>query len=90
MKTLTVFTLTYNRAYCLDKCYKSLLRQTCDDFEWYVIDDGSTDNTRELVEVWQKECTKFKINRIPPLSTRDVVCLIRAFHSTEKSRCRAL
>ena len=62
MKTLTVFTLTYNRAYCLDKCYKSLLRQTCDDFEWYVIDDGSTDNTRELVEVWQKECTKFKIN----------------------------
>lgn len=62
MKTLTVFTLTYNRAYCLDKCYNSLLRQTNDDFEWFVIDDGSTDNTKELVRSWQKECTKFKIS----------------------------
>ena len=62
MKTLTVFTLTYNRAYCLNKCYESLLRQTCDDFEWLVVDDGSTDNTRELVSRWQSECTKFKIS----------------------------
>lgn len=62
MKTLTVFTLTYNRAYCLNKCYESLLRQTSGDFCWLVVDDGSTDNTRELVEQWQKECTKFKIN----------------------------
>lgn len=62
MKTLTVFTLTYNRAYCLNKCYESLLRQTCEDFEWLVVDDGSTDNTRELVKRWQNECTKFKIN----------------------------
>ena len=61
MKTLTVFTLTYNRAYCLDKCYESLLRQTSDDFCWLVIDDGSTDGTKELVEQWQKECTKFQI-----------------------------
>ena len=45
MKTLTVFTLTYNRAYCLNKCYESLLRQTSDDFCWLVIDDGSTDGT---------------------------------------------
>ena len=64
MKTLTVFTLTYNRAYCLNKCYESLLRQTCDDFEWLVVDDGSTDNTRELVAQWQRECTLFKINYI--------------------------
>ncbi len=61
MKTLTVFTLTYNRAYCLNKCYESLLRQTSDDFCWLVIDDGSTDGTKELVEQWQKECTKFQI-----------------------------
>ena len=61
MKTLTVFTLTYNRAYCLGQCYESLKRQTCDDFEWLVVDDGSTDETKELVEKWIAECTDFKI-----------------------------
>lgn len=55
MPTLTVFTLTYNRAYCLSKCYESLLRQTNKDFEWLVVDDGSTDNTKELVESWRQE-----------------------------------
>lgn len=55
MATLTVFTLTYNRAYCLNKCYESLLRQTCDDFEWLVVDDGSTDNTKEVVDSWMAE-----------------------------------
>lgn len=64
MKTLTIFTPTYNRAYCLHKCYESLLRQSCDDFEWLIIDDGSTDNTRELVSLWKSECTKFRINYI--------------------------
>jgi len=52
MATLTVFTLTYNRAYCLHKCYESLKRQTSDDFEWLIVDDGSTDNTKELVDSW--------------------------------------
>ena len=52
MKTLTVFTPTYNRAHTLGRTYESLCRQTCDDFEWLIIDDGSTDNTRELVEGW--------------------------------------
>ena len=55
MKTLTVFTLSYNRAYCLHKCYESLLRQTCSDFEWLVVDDGSTDNTAQLVQGWINE-----------------------------------
>lgn len=55
MPTLTVFTLTYNRAYCLSKCYKSLLRQTNKDFEWLVVDDGSTDHTKQLVESWIQE-----------------------------------
>lgn len=59
MATLTVFTLTYNRAYCLNACYESLIRQTSDDFEWLVIDDGSTDNTEELVNTWITE------NKIP-------------------------
>jgi glycosyltransferase involved in cell wall biosynthesis len=55
MKLLTVFTPTYNRAYCLNACYQSLLRQTCKDFVWLIIDDGSTDNTRELVNSWIEE-----------------------------------
>ena len=50
MKTLTVFTPTYNRAHTIERVYESLKAQTCDDFEWLVIDDGSTDNTKTLVE----------------------------------------
>lgn len=55
MKLLTVFTPTYNRAYCLNTCYQSLLRQSCKDFIWLIIDDGSTDNTRELIKSWIEE-----------------------------------
>ncbi|SDM77741.1 glycosyltransferase family 2 protein [Bacillus sp. OK048] len=49
---LTVFTPTYNRAYTLHLCYESLKRQKSKDFVWLIIDDGSTDNTRGLVERW--------------------------------------
>lgn len=55
MKKLTVFTPAFNRAYCINHLHDSLLRQTKKDFSWLVIDDGSTDNTKELVEKWQKE-----------------------------------
>lgn len=55
MKTITVFTPTYNRAYCLNQCYESLIKQTNQDFIWLVIDDGSTDNTKELVKSWIAE-----------------------------------
>ncbi|MFD6507901.1 MULTISPECIES: glycosyltransferase family 2 protein [unclassified Bacillus (in: firmicutes)] len=55
MKKLTVFTPTYNRAYCLQGCYESLKQQTCKDFIWLIIDDGSDDNTKELVHSWISE-----------------------------------
>ena len=55
MPTLTVFTPAYNRAHTLGRTYQSLCRQTCKDFCWLIIDDGSTDNTRQLVERWIEE-----------------------------------
>ncbi|MBN8641842.1 MAG: glycosyltransferase family 2 protein [Flavobacteriales bacterium] len=55
MKSITVFTPTYNRAYCLGQLYESLLKQTSKDFLWLIIDDGSTDNTKEVVDGWIKE-----------------------------------
>jgi glycosyltransferase involved in cell wall biosynthesis len=52
---LTIFTPTFNRAYTLHLCYESLKRQTCNDFIWLIIDDGSTDNTRDLIVGWINE-----------------------------------
>ena len=52
MKTITIFTPTYNRANTLVRTYKSLCYQTCKDFEWLIVDDGSNDNTSKLVEQW--------------------------------------
>ncbi|UVI31524.1 glycosyltransferase family 2 protein [Paenibacillus spongiae] len=52
---LTVFTPTFNRAYILHQCYESLIRQSCKEFIWLIIDDGSSDNTKELVEGWIAE-----------------------------------
>ncbi len=49
MKTLTIFTPAYNRAHTIGRTYQSLCRQSCRDFEWLVIDDGSSDNTRDLI-----------------------------------------
>lgn len=54
-KTITVFTPAYNRAYCLHQLYDSLVRQTNQDFSWLIIDDGSIDNTEELVNSWINE-----------------------------------
>lgn len=55
MKKLTVFTPTYNRAYILTQCYNSLISQTNNNFIWLIVDDGSTDNTKALVDKFVKE-----------------------------------
>ena len=61
---ITVFTPTYNRAYCLGGCYESMKRQTNKNFVWLIIDDGSSDNTKELVDGWLKENNEFEIKYI--------------------------
>lgn len=54
-KKLTIFTPTYNRAHTLPALYQSLSAQDSHDFHWLVIDDGSTDNTDELIRQWKEE-----------------------------------
>ena len=52
---LTIFTPAYNRSSTIVRTYQSLCRQTCKDFEWLIIDDGSVDKTKELIEGWIKD-----------------------------------
>ena len=61
MPKITIYTATYNRAYILPKAYESLKTQTRKDFEWVIIDDGSTDETDELICNWQREENGFHI-----------------------------
>jgi glycosyltransferase involved in cell wall biosynthesis len=53
--TFTVFTPTFNRVQTLFRVYESLRKQTFLDFEWLIVDDGSTDNSRKCIESWQKQ-----------------------------------
>lgn len=64
MALLTVFTPTYNRAKTLPRTYESLCNQECKDFIWLIVDDGSTDNTVDLVKHWQKKENGFEIQYI--------------------------
>lgn len=53
---ITILTPTYNRASLLPRLFDSLLRQTNKNFEWIVVDDGSTDDTREVVANLKEKC----------------------------------
>ena len=64
MAFLTIFTPAYNRAHTLPRTYESLLAQDCKDFVWLVIDDGSQDNTAELIHGWQAQENGFEIQYI--------------------------
>ncbi len=61
---LTVFTPAYNRAYTLGRTYESLCTQSNKNFIWLIVDDGSTDNTAELVKGWQTTDNGFEIRYI--------------------------
>ena len=64
MAFLTIFTPAYNRAHTLPRTYESLLAQDCKDFVWLVIDDGSQDNTAELIHGWQAQENGFEFQYI--------------------------
>ena len=61
---LTIFTPAYNRAHTLPRTYESLCAQTCKDFIWLVVDDGSSDGTGDLVRSWQARDNGFEIQYI--------------------------
>lgn len=54
-RRFTVFTPTYNRAHTLPRVYESLKNQTYKNFEWLIVDDGSSDGTTDLIKGWQAE-----------------------------------
>ncbi len=76
---VTVFTPAYNRANTLHRVYDSLRQQTYKNFEWIIIDDGSKDNTREVVERFLQEDNFFEIryfhqtNRGKHIATNEAV-----------------
>lgn len=60
----TVFTPTYNRAYIIDRLYQSLREQEFQDFEWLVVDDGSTDHTEEYFKKLLEKPMEMKVKYI--------------------------
>ena len=60
---LTILTPSYNRAYSISNLYISLCKQSSKSFEWLVVDDGSTDNTKEIISKYKKE-GKIKIEYV--------------------------
>lgn len=59
MNKLSILTPTYNRSNLLLRLFNSLEKQTCFDFEWVIVDDGSPDNTEEVVKTFKSD--NFKI-----------------------------
>ncbi len=64
---ITVFTPTFNRAHLLPRLYESLGKQTFKDFEWLMVDDGSVDNTKDVIDKLKIENGKLIINQQFPL-----------------------
>ena len=50
---ISVVVVTYNRAQFLKDALDSIKRQTFKDYEIILVDDGSTDNTKEIVEMYE-------------------------------------
>ncbi|WP_052958642.1 glycosyltransferase family 2 protein [Maribacter thermophilus] len=58
----SIITPTFNRAHTIKRVFDSLKKQSSKDFEWIIIDDASTDNTKELITSWKTENLSFNIH----------------------------
>lgn len=56
-----IITPTYNRQHLIHRVYESLSQQTYKGFNWIVVDDASTDDTKALIADWQKKTSDFNI-----------------------------
>jgi glycosyltransferase involved in cell wall biosynthesis len=76
MPTFSIITPTFNRAYIIEKAIKSVLRQRFNDWELIIIDDGSTDNTNEVIQPYLNEKIKyFNLNKNSgPNVARNIGC----------------
>ena len=79
----SVVTSTYNRGYIIENLYRSLQRQNFTDFEWIVIDDGSTDQTEKLFSKWIEEDNKFTIKYFK----QENIGLIRSLNKAFNKAC---
>ena len=61
MTLLTIFTPTYNRKHTIGRTYKSLLKQTCKDFKWLIIDDGSNDESGIILDEYAAKDRRIKV-----------------------------
>jgi glycosyltransferase involved in cell wall biosynthesis len=84
MKTLTVFTPTFNRAALLPRLYTSLKNQTCNDFIWLIINDGCIDNTDEVVQQFIED-NKIEIQYIKQINQG-----MHGVHNTAYKNCKTV
>ncbi|MDD6276766.1 MAG: glycosyltransferase [Clostridia bacterium] len=52
---ITVFTPVYNRRHTIQRVFDGLMSQTFKDFEWLIVDDGSTDNLKEVIDLYSQQ-----------------------------------
>ena len=83
LERLTVFTPSYNRANVLCRVYKSLKNQTYKDFIWLIVDDGSTDETKKVVDGFTSEnkikiCYMYQENQGKHIATNHAVAMTQS------------
>ena len=61
---LSIITVCFNAENTIEKTIKSILEQTCTEFEWVVVDGKSTDATNEIIKKYlpEFECKGVKVN----------------------------
>lgn len=82
---LSIITPTFNRGYCLDKLYQSLISIGSDEFEWILVDDGSTDDTALIAREWQEQ-QSINFSYIKQSNSGKTNAVIHAFDSNPNGK----